>query len=166
MPQMFHTGWKGSFLPPRDIRLFLTDSRQKSVLFWRYRKKTRGGGGREELGAEDRLASVHNQTDMPGFCKAVMVISATDVFVRNLRRPQPKAWKLAFVLRGVRLNYDVHGSAISNFQSFSTKPSKQRRAIQWTDVWPGRLDLFPCLDRRQPLNMFCVVRDRGLRLFP
>eukprot|EP00903_Cladosiphon_okamuranus_P019442 g17877.t1 len=53
--QMFHTGWRGSLLPPRDIRLFLTDSRKQSVLYWRYRKKnTRGRGGGEELGAEDR----------------------------------------------------------------------------------------------------------------
>lgn len=56
LPQMFHTGWKGSFLPPRDIRLFMTDSRKKSVLYWRYKKKTRGQAC-SQLGAEDRLAS-------------------------------------------------------------------------------------------------------------
>eukprot|EP00752_Nemacystus_decipiens_P002321 g2194.t1 len=52
--QMFHTGWRGSFLPPRDIRLFMSDSRKTSVLYWRYRKNMRGRRGGERLGAEDR----------------------------------------------------------------------------------------------------------------
>ncbi|CAM9774235.1 unnamed protein product [Laminaria digitata] len=57
--QMFHTGWKGRLLPARNIRLFMTDTRQSSVLYWRYRRKSQqrrrgaaGSGG--ELGAEDR----------------------------------------------------------------------------------------------------------------
>ncbi|CAB1120487.1 unnamed protein product [Ectocarpus sp. CCAP 1310/34] len=56
--QMFHTGWKGSFLPPRDIRLFMTDSRKASVLYWRYKTGPFGrrtaAGGNQGLGAEDR----------------------------------------------------------------------------------------------------------------
>ncbi|CAM9925454.1 unnamed protein product, partial [Ectocarpus fasciculatus] len=56
--QMFHTGWKGSFLPPRDIRLFMTDSRKASVLYWRYKTGPFGrgaaAGANQGLGAEDR----------------------------------------------------------------------------------------------------------------
>jgi len=54
---MFHTGWKGTFLPPRDIRLFMTDARKKSVIYWRNTKKTRGQDGSIQLGAEGRSAS-------------------------------------------------------------------------------------------------------------
>lgn len=51
--QLFHSGWKRRLLPPNNIRLFMTDTRQNSILYWRYR---RGGGSklREDLGAEDR----------------------------------------------------------------------------------------------------------------
>ncbi|CAM9656393.1 unnamed protein product [Ectocarpus sp. 8 AP-2014] len=56
--QMFHTGLKGSFLPPRDIRLFMTDSRKASVLYWRYKTGPFGrgaaAGANQGLGAEDR----------------------------------------------------------------------------------------------------------------
>lgn len=59
---MFHTGWKGSFLPPRDIRLFMTDSRKASVLYWRYKTGPFGrgaaAGANQSLGAEDRRVSV------------------------------------------------------------------------------------------------------------
>lgn len=60
--QMFHTGWKARLLPAREIRLFLTDSRKSSVIYWRYKKNPRRGrrvtGGAGDLGAEDRLVSV------------------------------------------------------------------------------------------------------------
>lgn len=59
--QMFHTGWKGKLLPPRDIRLFMTDTRKHAVLYWRYKKTSRRGGaaaGRGDLGAEDRRVSM------------------------------------------------------------------------------------------------------------
>lgn len=61
-PQIFHPGWKGKLLPARNIRLFMTDTRQSSVLYWRYRRKSqqrrRGAGDRgDELGAEDRRVS-------------------------------------------------------------------------------------------------------------
>lgn len=50
---MFYAGLKGKLLPPRDVQLFLTDKRRKSVLYWRYhKKKTRGRGESVTLGAE------------------------------------------------------------------------------------------------------------------
>lgn len=76
---MFHTGWKRSFLPPRGIRLFLTDSRQASVLYWKYRKNTRGRSGGEKFEAEDRLASILN--------------SWHGQHKRGARSAQPRAWE-------------------------------------------------------------------------
>lgn len=69
---MFHTGWKGKLLLPRNIRLFVTDERENSVLYWRYKKKRKivrkhetnrqaakppAGSRHEDLGAEDRHVS-------------------------------------------------------------------------------------------------------------
>lgn len=70
--QMFHLGWKGFLLPPRKIRLFMTDQRNDSDIWWRYKKserRHRTGGGREaELGTEDRRVRAETSSDIICFC--------------------------------------------------------------------------------------------------